>query len=193
MTGVAVACRTRAEAVVGGLQVEGALISSYKLKDGEGAGQWVEDVWVAAEELKKHSDLMQVGMSNEEQMEFFLRKFNRHPDVKRPAVWKLMKEFEKFDDDKAGELNEHQALRLLEARGETKTAADMREMVKELDSDANGKLSLLEWCCAIFGKSWEELHAEVHVEVRVVKTAAQVPARLLHLPMMGQYIGASSS
>lgn len=42
--------------------------------------------------------------------------------------------------------------------------------------DANGKLSLLEWACAVFDKSWEELHSEVTVDVKVIKTAAQADA-----------------
>jgi len=47
---------------------------------------------------------------------------------------------------------------LLEHRGETKTAVELRAMVEEMDYDKNRKLSFLEWSTCRYGKSWIDLH-----------------------------------
>lgn len=62
------------------------------------------------------------------------------------------------------ELEEDQAHRLFEARGETKTVVEMRELFADIDVDKNHKLSFLEWCCGAFKLSWAELHAGVVVD-----------------------------
>jgi len=93
------------------------------------------------------------------QAEFFLLKFQKDADISRPAVYKLMEQFAAFDGRKQGELEEHEALRLLESRNSTKTFRELREMVADIDLDHNRKLSFLEWACAIFNKSWQKLHA----------------------------------
>ena len=77
------------------------------------------------------------GMSNTEQAEFFLKKFNRHDDVTRPKVMILRKEFESFDTKNQGELEEDQAMRMLEARGEAKSLREIRSMVADIDIDKN--------------------------------------------------------
>ena len=43
---------------------------------------------------------------------------------------------------------------LLEARGETKTALELREMVREMDKNHDHKLNFLEWSCCHYSKSW---------------------------------------
>jgi len=92
------------------------------------------------------------------QAEFFLLKFQKDADIARQAVYKLMEQFSAFDGRKQGELEEHEALRLLESRNSTKTFRELREMVADIDLDHNRKLSFLEWACAIFNKSWQKLH-----------------------------------
>ncbi len=62
-------------------------------------------------------------------------------------------------------------MRLLESRGETRTFQELRAMVEKIDLDKNRKLSFLEWACAVFGKTWEELHREVKLELK--RTAEQ--------------------
>jgi len=89
------------------------------------------------------------------QAEFFLLKF---PEAGREKVIELRDAFVKFDSRKIGELQEDEALRLLEYRGETKRVVELRKMVKEMDYDKNRELSFLEWCCAYFSKSWRDLH-----------------------------------
>ena len=66
--------------------------------------------------MRNHSSLVKETV--EDQAEFFLRKFNRHDDVDRPAVMKLKSEFEKFDTFGKRELDDTQAMRMLEARGQ---------------------------------------------------------------------------
>jgi len=90
------------------------------------------------------------------QVEFFGIKF---PDVKRDLLHKLRSQFDQFDSKKRGELEDDEAMRLLEHRGETKTVKELRQMFSKLDLDGNHKLSFLELCCAMFNKSWETLHA----------------------------------
>jgi len=89
------------------------------------------------------------------QAEYFYLKF---PDVGREKLLELKDVFVKFDSRKVGELQEDEALRLLEYRGETKRVVELRQMVKEMDYDHNRELSFLEWACAYFNKSWRELH-----------------------------------
>jgi len=89
------------------------------------------------------------------QAEYFFLKF---PDVGREKLLELKDVFVKFDGRKVGELQEDEALRLLEYRGETKRVVELRQMVKEMDYDHNRELSFLEWSCAYFNKSWRELH-----------------------------------
>jgi hypothetical protein len=48
----------------------------------------------------------------------------------------------------------------------TRSLKEIRALVVDMEIDESTKtrkLSFLEWACAIFGKSWEELHAEVHL------------------------------
>ena len=127
-------------------------------------------------------------MTNSEQAEYFLRKFNRHGDINRPKVMILKKEFEVFDDRPGGphgELEEDQAMRLLESRGEAHTLKEIRAMVESIDLDQNHKLSFLEWACAIFKKSWVDLHSDIAVEVVVGESAEELAARQKGLEAAG--------
>ena len=65
---------------------------------------------------RNHSSLVKESIAD--QAEFFLRKFNRHDDVDRAAVMTLKAEFEKFDTFGKRELDDTQAMRMLEARGQ---------------------------------------------------------------------------
>jgi len=94
----------------------------------------------------------------DDQAEFFLLKFGHDDDIKRPEVMALKEGFKKFAKPGKGELEEDEAMRLMESRNNTKTFVELRDMVVEIDVDKNRKLSFLEWACAIYGKSWEKLH-----------------------------------
>jgi len=83
----------------------------------------------------------------------------KFPDVPRSAALLLREQFDIHDSHQTGELEEDEALRLLEFRGETKTATELRKMVAGIDMDKNRKLAYLELCCSVFGKSWQTLHS----------------------------------
>jgi len=89
------------------------------------------------------------------QADYILLKF---PDIPRDAVFALLTQFQTFDGSKQGELEEDESLRLLEARGETKTFVELRKAVADIDLDKNRKLCFLELCCSVFKKSWQLLH-----------------------------------
>lgn len=55
---------------------------------------------------------------------------------------------------------------LLEYRNTVKTATELRAMVADMDKDNNKRLSFLEWCCAHYGKSYDELDNFVDEEAR---------------------------
>jgi hypothetical protein len=69
-----------------------------------------------------------------------------------------IKLFKKFDSKACGELDEFQALMLLEDQSATKTATEFRMILDEMDADKNRKISFLEWCCAYFKKPFAELN-----------------------------------
>jgi hypothetical protein len=110
----------------------------------------------------------------DQQAEFFLLKFAKD-DVNRDKVFTMMKQFRKFDSRSQGELEEDEAMRLLESRNETKTFKELREMVADIDLDKNRKLSFLEWACAIFKKSWVTLHTP-SVDPEEVRRAEELAA-----------------
>jgi hypothetical protein len=70
----------------------------------------------------------------------------------------VLKTFKKFDRKSQGELDEFEALQLLEDVEQTKTATELRRALKEMDKDKNRKLSYVEFCCCYFEKSYEELN-----------------------------------
>ena len=67
----------------------------------------------------------------------------------------------------------------MEARHETKTYTELKELLNTIDQNNNNKLSLLEWLCAFFTKSWEKLNepaAEVDVEAIKAELMAEANA-----------------
>lgn len=109
-----------------------------------------------------------------DQLEMFVWKF---PDVARADITALLDEFLKFDYHETGELEEDQAMMLLEHRGETKTALELRAMVRAMDKNNDHKLNFLEWACCRFQKSWEELHTFADEATRAAAMAQMAEAR----------------
>jgi hypothetical protein len=71
-----------------------------------------------------------------------------------------------LDIQNKGELDEHEAMMMFERRGSIKTARELRQLVMAMDQNSNHKLSLLEWLCAHFGKSYADLNDFVDEEAR---------------------------
>jgi len=111
-------------------------------------------------------------------LNFFLLKFTADGDVEHKKFYDLLAQFKKFDKQKQGELEEDEAMQLLEKRGETKTFKELRVMVAEIDLDKNRKLSFLEWACAIYKKSWQKLHT-ASVDPEEMKKASALRAKAL--------------
>ena len=55
---------------------------------------------------------------------------------------------------------------MFERRGSIKTARELRQLVMAMDQNSNHKLSLLEWLCAHFGKSYADLNDFVDEDAR---------------------------
>ncbi|QDZ20093.1 hypothetical protein HOP50_03g26120 [Chloropicon primus] len=117
----------------------------------------------------------------DDQAEYFLFKFNTasgDEDVTRDKVLDLKVEYGKFDDKHKGELEVDQAMRLLESRHETKTFTELRDLLKSIDKNNNNKLSLLEWLCAFFNKSWDTLmEPDAEVDVEAIKAELVAEAK----------------
>lgn len=78
----------------------------------------------------------------------------------------FVQQFKKLDVHGRGELDEHEAMMMFERRGSIKTARELRQLVMAMDQNSNHKLSLLEWLCAHFGKSYADLNDFVDQEAR---------------------------
>lgn len=102
-----------------------------------------------------HASKFYSHLSIEEQRELFLWKYR---DISREDVTNMMRDFIKHDIGHKGHLDEHEAMMLLEERGIVKTAKELRAMVSTMDVDNNHRLSFVEWCCAMFERSYQELN-----------------------------------
>lgn len=99
----------------------------------------------------------------DEQRELFLWKFK---DVSRESIKEEFKLFMKADLRKTGELDEHEALMLLENKDLVHTATELRTLLAVVDKDKNRTVNFLEWCCFVYKKPWEELNNWVDEDAR---------------------------
>jgi DNA repair exonuclease SbcCD ATPase subunit len=75
-------------------------------------------------------------------------------------IWKYTNKFIDLDDKmkKNGcELDEFQAHKFLESLGETMTVIALRERLKKIDLDCNGKMALLEYLCFKYNKTIKQI------------------------------------
>lgn len=85
--------------------------------------------------------------------------------IERHEVIEVLTEFSSFDNGEKGYLEKDEAMRMLESKNETRTFYELEEMFIEVDVTNDGKIDFLEWACAVFHKTWEDLHREIEVEV----------------------------
>jgi len=90
----------------------------------------------------------------DEQRELFLWKYR---DVDRQEVNALLKDFKRHDIGNKGELDYHETMMMLERRGEVKTAKELMDMVGDMDKDNHHRITFVEWCCAVYKKSYDDL------------------------------------
>jgi len=70
-------------------------------------------------------------------------------------IWKFTQKFIELDSKKkeGNELDEFWSHKFLESLGETLTVIKLREKLRQIDLDANGKMALLEYLCFKYDKS----------------------------------------
>lgn len=111
--------------------------------------------------------------SLDEQRELFIWRFK---DISREQVTTEYKHFKKHDLKNCGNLDEHEALMLLEHRDMAHTATELRVLLSEIDKDKDRRVNFLEWCCFFFKKDWLELNNFVDEESRANAIAEAMAA-----------------
>ncbi len=111
----------------------------------------------------------------DQQRELFLWKFK---DVTREQIKEEFNAFVKHDIKKEGQLDEHEALMLLEHRDMAHTATELRTLLAQIDKDKDRHVNFLEWCCFFFKKDWDELNCFVDEEARAAALAEAMAAGL---------------
>jgi len=114
---------------------------------------------MAAEKLKKDLEKL-TRQKYADQAKWFLNGFwEKGAERNAEAVWNFTQGFIKFDEKKAAgnELDEFWTHKFLESIGETLTIVEMREKLKKIDMDVNGKVGLLEFLAFHYDKSIKEV------------------------------------
>ena len=116
--------------------------------------------------LWKYRDVNREEVNKMYNVRFSFRAMNGQI-LKSCSFWTfLFQQFKKLDVHGRGELEENEAMMMFERRGSIKTARELRQLVMAMDQNSNHRLSLLEWLCAHFGKSYADLNDFVDEEAR---------------------------
>jgi len=111
--------------------------------------------------------------SVDDQTKTFLRAFVGDFQGKFEEILDLAEDFKAFSAKTEGwngrELDEFQAHRFLEKRGETKTVKDLRESLKVMDLDSNKKMAFIEFLLFKYKKSLKDLFTAAPNEALVAK------------------------
>jgi len=95
-----------------------------------------------------------------DQAKWFLNGFwEKGADKNAEEVWNFTQLFIKFDEKKAAgnELDEFWSHKFLESIGETLTVVELREKLKKIDMDVNGKMALLEFLAFYYKKAVKDV------------------------------------
>jgi len=95
-----------------------------------------------------------------DQAKWFLNGFwEKGAENNAEEVWNFTQLFIKLDEKKASgnELDEFWSHKFLESIGETLTVVELREKLKKIDMDVNGKMALLEFLGFYYSKTVKEL------------------------------------
>lgn len=114
---------------------------------------------ISADHMAKFKDITS-KQTIDEQAKTFLRAFvGEFQGKKFEEVLNLTEEFRKFAPGKSEikSLDEQQAHLLLEKRGEAKTIREMRDLLRKIDIDTDGRLALLEYLLFKFNKTPQDL------------------------------------
>jgi hypothetical protein len=89
-----------------------------------------------------------------EQARIWLKAYFKDPDVDIAEVYAIAKSFGQYlNNPEETSLEENQAMKFLEKRGETMTPIALRKRLREYDLDRNNRMSLLEYLMMKFDKS----------------------------------------
>jgi len=95
-----------------------------------------------------------------DQAKWFLNGFWLHgAEQETEAIWNYTQKFISLDDKKAAgnELDEFWSHKLLESIGQTLTVVELREHLKKIDLDVNGKMALLEFLAFQYKKTVKQV------------------------------------
>jgi len=95
-------------------------------------------------------------MKYSDQAKWFLNGFWKEgAEEEAENIWKFAAKFMELDPRKkeGNELDEFWSHKFLESLGETLTVIKLREELRRIDLDANGKMALLEYLCFRYGKT----------------------------------------
>jgi len=86
---------------------------------------------------------------------WFLNGFWVEVEKEAEQIWKYTRKFEELDPKKKTgcDLDEFWSHKFLESWGETLTVIKLREMLKKIDLDVNGRMSAIEYFCFRYAKS----------------------------------------
>ncbi|MES1913935.1 MAG: hypothetical protein MHM6MM_006078 [Cercozoa sp. M6MM] len=107
--------------------------------------------------------------SMREQAKFFLNRYVLEFKGNFEEVLDLQVQFSKYKEfDEDTELTPHNSHLFLEALGETRTVRDLRDNLRTIDLDTNGRLALIEYLLFKYGKSVEDLFASSGASAEVI-------------------------
>jgi len=117
------------------------------------------------------------GMKYVDQAKWFLNGFWMDgAQQETETIWKTTQKFIELDPKKATgcELDEFWSHKLLESFGETLTVLALRDRLRKIDLDCNGKMALLEYFCSKYNKSVKQvINAPQGDNTEQVQEAAQ--------------------
>jgi len=99
-------------------------------------------------------------MKYEKQATWFMNGFFKElfsNETERENVWKYTHKFIELDKKEGNELDDFLAHKFLESTGQTLTVIALRETLRKIDLDANGKMALLEYLCFKYNKTVQDV------------------------------------
>eukprot|EP00037_Helgoeca_nana_P017275 m.163635 g.163635 ORF g.163635 m.163635 type:complete len:415 (-) comp23918_c0_seq1:55-1299(-) len=109
-----------------------------------------------AENLAKFQDIQ--SKTADEQSRFFLMAFVVEFTGRSDAILEKAEGFKRSLEPNASSLSEVDSHRLLEEMGRAQTYNEMREVMREIDQDSDGRVSLIEWLLFEMDKTLDQLY-----------------------------------
>eukprot|EP00596_Hydrurales_sp_CCMP1899_P002632 CAMPEP_0119035146 /NCGR_PEP_ID=MMETSP1177-20130426/2105_1 /TAXON_ID=2985 /ORGANISM="Ochromonas sp, Strain CCMP1899" /LENGTH=260 /DNA_ID=CAMNT_0006993087 /DNA_START=94 /DNA_END=873 /DNA_ORIENTATION=+ len=109
-----------------------------------------------------------VTLANSMEMREFFLWTQQNTTISRDEITDLQVDFDRFDRAKKGRINEVEAMMLLEHKGNSKSAVELRLMTSDLgeEKEGNRTLNFLEVCCLFHNIDWNSLNVFVDEDAR---------------------------